>query len=395
MGTSRSSSSVLGFLARHAQRTAPDLIGRVAEAAAKLAPSCRVDATEMEKELASLTADFKAATNALKDQEQAEQVEREAAARNAENEAAAARAVSAAVSAARWLQSQMDEAEETGGGAAGGVGGGVGVEYTANYAAAEGAATAKSESAVAQPEAAAAAPSESADKFAPVMRAFVGEAGSQLEELQASTAKLEGAAAKVCAFYCEREDKSVAAAHTLLVRLHAFGSGLVGAHEQAQSERQAQAAWEAKRQAKESAAGIGMATRSSKRAVAAASAEAGGVAAAAAGGGGVGAGGEEFEANEASLRAILESEDGENADPSSLNAGTPGHADGKRLTHARRATTNADGEATIKSPDELQKLFLRRASGLSMAKGEKGGGAVAAQAPPVPPSPSKRPRSNW
>ena len=192
------------------------------------------------------------------------------------------------------------------------------------------------------------------DRFAPVMRTFVTEATALMLEVGEASAALNASAAKVCAFLCEKEDPSVTTAHTLLCRLHAFATGLVAAHEQMVSERQAAADKQAKAQEQR-------VTRSaSSKKVTAGPAEAGGP--------DDGAAAASFEASEASLRAIMEGGEGEQRD-----------ASGRRLTHA-----------APKSPDELQALFTRRAT---MGTIEKGSASAKGKAKGPPPcSPGKRPR---
>ena len=321
IGTSRasSSSSVVGFLARHAARTSPDLAARVAKATRGLAPSVRLDPSELDKELTTMRSDLKACENALKAHESAEAAkERAEQKRREEVDAAARAAVHAAMEAAR-------------------MGRPVAVDLPGTSA----------------------APAEISDRFTPVMSEFVAEATAKVREMEEGAAALDTAAAKVCTFLCEREEASVTIAHTLLCRLHTFATGLVAAHEQAESERLAQAGKEAK-------ANEQRVTRSSRRAAEKAA-----------------AGGEDFEASEASLRAIMEDGDG-HAD---ARAEARRETSGRRLTH-RRESANAP-----KSPDELQALFTRRATMGTMEKGSSTRSSRAAQQQQQPPcSPGKRPR---
>ena len=313
---SRSSSSVLGFLVRHIHKAAPNLIGEIRSDMARLSPCCRLDATEMAAEVSSLEADLHAASNALA----AHQLGEYEAAKRKACEAATdsgsggrlARAAAALSTAVADVSLAIDdEDDEVAGGAE--------------------------------------ASTRDVDRFTLVMRPFIEAGQATLSEVQQSAALLSEAAAAACLFFCETDDKSVAAAHTTLVRLHQFGSAMVSAHEQAESERAVHATSEAKSRAKATA------------------------------------GTASFEANDSSLRAILEDE------PIRLETvmSTPSHLTHAEQSKAARRTSN--NKSTPASPEELQALFMRRASGLSMVRGE--GKGTPSVPPPPPVSPGKRARS--
>ena len=339
MSTSSKASptSVIGFLARHAMRTAPHLAGEVAKAAKQLAPSVRLDATELATEASTLATDVKSVASALAVHEE---VEAKAAAKRKQAADAARATVHAAMEAARQGKPVVVDLPVVAG-APGGV-------TDSDVAGADSAA-----------QEGAAADDGSSDRFAPVMRTFVTDATARMAEVGEASAALEGSAAKVCAFLCEREDPSVTSAHTLLCRLHAFANGLVAAHEQMVSEKQAAAEKQAKAQEQRVTR-----SSSSKKGVAAAAA----AAAAATDDAGVA-----FEASEASLRAIMEDGGGAAAEGAQ---GERRDTSGRRLTHA-----------APKSPDELQALFTRRAT---MGTIEKGSASKGREPPPC--SPGKRPR---
>ena len=206
-----------------------------------------------------------------------------------------------------------------------------------------------------------------ADRFADAMGAFLTGAQASLSELQEGAASLRDDAVRLCGFYCEKDDTSVEGAHSLLTRLHSFFAALVAAHEQV---------------VKEDSATEAKALRSATKATAAAAA----ATAAAARQGGVDGG--DFEASDSSLRAILEDGDGAAGD---ANEGASVAAS---RTLTRRATTSLTTPAkqAKHSADELQALFMRRASGLSLnSKTPKAESA----APVGLASPSKRPRRAW
>ena len=196
------------------------------------------------------------------------------------------------------------------------------------------------------------------DRFEVVMSDFLVEASRQLNELHDSSKQLEASALSTNHYYCEFEECSVNGAHTLLTRLHAFASAIVSTNEQYESER---AAAEAKASRVTKAAASRTPSRASQPDQA--------------GGDGL------FEASESSLRAIIEDE--EAMGDQGLGFMTPSAAAGGR--QLRRRVT--EGE-------ELQDLFQRRASGLSMQNGSTNG-RTTPQPPSVPQppcSPGKRQR---
>lgn len=361
--STRSSSSVLGFLVRHAHRADPTLIDGIRAATARLGTSCRLDANEMASELSCLVGDLTAATRAVEAHERAE-VEAEAAkaeAKKAEDEAKAAEEAEAyqnplsgaaialaALNAAMTQTNGVVDDDDDG----------------------EQAPTADADA----PPAAAAGPT---DRFGEVMRPFVNAAQSEIAEVQTSAEELSVAAKGACTFFCERDDMSVAAAHTLLVRVHAFGAAIIGAHDQAEAEKAAALQVEAK-EAKMKA----KAARTPS-----------------------GAPADGFEASDSSLRAIMEDdEDGGAEAPTLFSTPFKGAPTTRRLT----ALKSGGDDGGFKSPDELKLLFTRRATTGSMMKSDRatpGTGNAKGVATPgietlvdtpgietVPCSPGKRPR---
>ncbi len=358
MGTVRSAvgSTLMGFLARHIQRSAPGLVASLATALPTLAAACRLDADGWAAEMAALRADVTAVEVALRTHRAAMGTDTRAPL-GSEAQAVAASIV------------QLAAGTSTGGGAMGGD------------------------------------DDVPLDAFEPVMVRFLSLAQVQLEEASEAAKALSEEAVATCTFYCE-DDKTVSSAQALLERLHGFGAALVGAHEQQMSQLAAEEARanRPRRAAKPSGAeaspgpstptrgglstpgvsapnGAGTPSRASRpppsspsarlsaRAVEAPTCTA-----------------SLFEASEESLRAILEDEE---RAPQEMDALV---AEGGALKLRR----TEEGREAPASPEELQALFQRRQAGLSI------GGKLeprpsplgrAASEPLLPLSPGKRHRT--
>ena len=322
IGSSRASStSVLGFLARHArQRAGPELIGtRLREQLRGLSPACRLDPADLEVELTALTKDVGAVLDAVR-------AHSKAAAKATARESSAPPKPTVALAS-------HPVAGEAG-------------EVAASIV--EAAAGAEATSAAQTPGAGSKPAMGDGDRFLEVMNGFTAAARGELEGLQLALAGLNEVSAQVCRFFCE-EDLSKVAAHALLVRLHGFIDALVAAHDQAATELASSEARQARLLSSRAAAATPPApTPPAAR------------------------GGAEFEPNDSSLRSILE-DDSERGDRDAVTgASAEAEATPTASVKVRRATVTHEAAATPggvrSSPDELQKLFSRRATSGSMRR---------------------------
>jgi hypothetical protein len=226
----------------------------------------------------------------------------------------------------------------------------------------------------------------SADRFFEVMSAFVEDAGTVMAELDAAAASLTAAADSVCRFYCEVEDTSVPAAHALLQRVHGFGVAIVAAHDQLQKSRKASEAKAARASRHASASsGVASSTVTSAADVSEASAAPSTFSPPRASGG---SGRANLVGNGATVD-VEQLPDVSDAlvQPSSASSLRTNPPLTRRQTagassRAASMSVSAEDEEEEEDSRELQQLFLRRASGRSIAKDAK----------TVAPSPIKRPR---
>ena len=223
IGTVRSGigSTLLGFLARHIERSAPQLVGSLTIALPALAAACRLAPDSWSAEAAALRADVTAVEAALRDHR---------AAMGTSLGASEAHSIAASiVGMAAAASSTVAKGQPEGTPATASTGSAHDEQAIARLQAiARGKRTRKSMGPMGPVE----PPPQ--DAFEPVMVRFLSMAQSRLAQLADAVTALSNEAAAVSAFYCE-EDRSVVGAQALLERLHGFGSALVAAHEQQMS----------------------------------------------------------------------------------------------------------------------------------------------------------------
>ena len=223
IGTVRSGigSTLLGFLARHIERSAPQLVGSLTIALPALAAACRLAPDSWSAEAAALRADVTAVEAALRDHR---------AAMGTPSGASEAHSIAASiVGMAAAASSTVAKGHPEGAPATASTGSAHDEQAIARLQAiARGKRTRKSMGPMGPME----PPPQ--DAFEPVMVRFLSMAQSRLAQLADAVTALSNEAAAVSAFYCE-EDRSVVGAQALLERLHGFGSALVAAHEQQMS----------------------------------------------------------------------------------------------------------------------------------------------------------------
>ena len=212
---------MLGFLARHIERSAPQLVGSLTIALPALAAACRLAPDSWSAEAAALRADVMAVEAALRDHR---------AAMGTPSGASEAHSIAASiVGMAAAASSTVAKGHPEGAPATASTGSAHDEQAIARLQAiARGKRTRKSMGPMGPLE----PPPQ--DAFEPVMVRFLSMAQSRLAQLADAVTALSNEAAAVSAFYCE-EDRSVVGAQALLERLHGFGSALVAAHEQQMS----------------------------------------------------------------------------------------------------------------------------------------------------------------
>ena len=229
IGTVRSGigSTLLGFLARHIQRSAPQLVGSLTIALPALVAACRLAPDSWSAEAAALRADVTAVEAALRDHRAA--MGTSLGPSEAHSIAASIVGMAAAASSTVAKEQPEGEGQPEGTPATASTGSAHDEQAIARLQAiARGKRTRKSMGPMGPVE----PPPQ--DAFEPVMVRFLSMAHARLAQLSDAMTALSNEAAAVSAFYCE-EDRSVVGAQALLERLHGFGAALVAAHEQQMS----------------------------------------------------------------------------------------------------------------------------------------------------------------